>query len=203
MKTKRILLMGMMAFFLGSTSVSAQGLGDIFKKAKKILDNAIESTNTTTSANGQTTTPKTIKGTEIAIANGGTLINPLPNIVDVQLVGAYGKSTSENYGEVNLILKVKMIANLNAMSIGCNSNYPAIMIDQDGNSYKMRGFGWSNYDVTEGIFINLPLKDSDTFVDVKKTATTIQKLQIGLSTSYENTGLLVLKDVPIQWDFEK
>lgn len=35
MKTKRILLMGMMAFFLGSTSVSAQGLGGIFKKAKK------------------------------------------------------------------------------------------------------------------------------------------------------------------------
>ena len=27
--------MGMMAFFLGSTSVSAQGLGGIFKKAKK------------------------------------------------------------------------------------------------------------------------------------------------------------------------
>ena len=40
------------------------------------------------------------------------------------------------------------------------------------------------------------------FADVKKTATTIQQLQIGISASYDDTGLIVLKNVPIQWDVE-
>lgn len=39
------------------------------------------------------------------IEGGGTLRNPLKKIVDVQLVGAYGKSTSNNYGEVSLVFK--------------------------------------------------------------------------------------------------
>ena len=46
------------------------------------------------------------------------------------------------------------------------------------------------------------LKETATFVDVKKTATTIQQLQYGVSASYENKGLIILKDVPIQWDVE-
>ena len=42
----------------------------------------------------------------------------------------------------------------------------------------------------------------EVFADVKKTATTIQQLQIGISASYNDTGLIVLKNVPIQWDVE-
>ena len=48
--------------------------------------------------------------------------------------------------------------------------------------------------------MKIPLKDSDAVIDVKRTATTIQQLQIGVSTSYDNTGLIILKNVPIQWD---
>ena len=44
------------------------------------------------------------------------------------------------------------------------------------------------------------LKESNEFADVKKTATTIKQLQLGISTSYDDTGLLVLNNVPIHWD---
>ena len=77
--------------------------------------------------------------------------NPIPQDVDLQLVGVYGKSTSLNYGTVQLVFKVKMIANKSSVRFGVNSSYPGLMIDQDGNTYKTQdGAGWYDYPVTEG-----------------------------------------------------
>ena len=182
----------------GAAETQAQGLGGLLKKVKKGVETVTGSKPSSSSA---TTSPLLQKGKDAPIEGGGTIRNPLPGIVDIQLVGAYGKSTSTNYGEVNLVFRVKMISNLTSISFGCNSNYPALMIDQDGNTYKPHGTaGWAPYDVTEGVYMKIPLKDSDAFIDVKRTATTIQQLQIGVSTSYDNTGLIILKNVPIQWD---
>ena len=139
---------------------------------------------------------------EEPIATGGTLINPLKDKVDVQLVGAYGKSTSENYGEVSLVLKVKMIANKNEISIGGNSNWPVMLIDEEGNVSEPRYLGWTPYSVSEGIYMKIILKDSSTFTNVKKSAKIIQKAQIALSLSYDEKGLLIMKNVPIQWDVQ-
>ena len=120
----------------------------------------------------------------------------------VQLVGAYGKSTSENYGEVSLVLKVKMIANKNEISIGGNSNWPVMLIDEEGNVSEPRYLGWTPYSVSEGIYMKIILKDSSTFTNVKKSAKIIQKAQIALSLSYDEKGLLIMKNVPIQWDVQ-
>ena len=46
------------------------------------------------------------------------------------------------------------------------------------------------------------LKDSSTFTNVKKSAKIIQKVQIALSLSYDEKGLLIMKNVPIQWDVQ-
>ena len=76
------------------------------------------------------------------------------------------------------------------------------MVDQDGNTYKTQeSYGWYDYSVTEGIYMKLPIEKT-WFVDVKKTVTTIQQLQIGISAGYGKSGLIVLKNVPIQWDVE-
>lgn len=197
MKTRKSLWVSLAFLSLCAMPVQAQGLGGLFKKAKKVLTNNSETTTTTTPQ-----APTAATATEEPIASGGTLSNPLKSKVEVELVGAYGKSTSENYGEVSLVFKVKMIANKNELSIGCNSNWPAMLIDEDGNTSKVRYEGWYPYPVSEGIFMKIPLKDSSSFVDVKKSAKVIQKAQIALSLSYEEKGLLILKNVPIQWDVQ-
>lgn len=100
------------------------------------------------------------------------------------------------------MLKVKMIANKNEISIGGNSNWPVMLIDEEGNVSEPRYLGWTPYSVSEGIYMKIILKDSSTFTNVKKSAKIIQKAQIALSLSYDEKGLLIMKNVPIQWDVQ-
>ena len=189
---------------MGTMQAQAQGLGGLLKKGKKALEKVNGALGGTTENNKQDTKTAILKtgGSDIVLPNGGSLRNPIPKIVDLQLVGVYGKSTSLNYGTVQLVFKVKMIANKSSISFGVNSNFPGLMIDQDGNTYKTQETaGWYDYPVTEGVYMKLPVTKT-WFADVKKSAKTIQQLQIGISTSYEETGLIILRNIPIQWDVE-
>lgn len=204
MKTRNFVMVCIAMLTMGTIQVPAQGLGGLLKKGKRALEkinNALGATTDDNKQDSKTATMQT-RGTDITLPNGGSLRNPIPQDVDLQLVGVYGKSTSLNYGTVQLVFKVKMIANKSSVRFGVNSSFPGLMIDQDGNTYKTQnGAGWYDYPVTEGVYMNMPVTKT-WFADVKKTAKTIQQLQIGISSSYENTGLIILRNVPIQWDAE-
>lgn len=204
MKTRNFVMVCIAMLTMGTIQAPAQGLGGLLKKGKRALEkinNALGATTDDNKQDSKTATMQT-RGTDITLPNGGSLRNPIPQDVDLQLVGVYGKSTSLNYGTVQLVFKVKMIANKSSVRFGVNSSFPGLMIDQDGNTYKTQdGAGWYDYPVTEGVYMNMPVTKT-WFADVKKTAKTIQQLQIGISSSYENTGLIILKNVPIQWDVE-
>ena len=204
MKTRNFVMVCIAMLTMGTIQAPAQGLGGLLKKGKKALEkinNALGATTDDNKQDSKTATMQT-RGTDITLPNGGSLRNPIPQDVDLQLVGVYGKSTSLNYGTVQLVCKVKMIANKSSVRFGVNSSYPGLMIDQDGNTYKTQdGAGWYDYPVTEGVYMNMPVTKT-WFADVKKSAKTIQQLQIGISSSYENTGLIILRNVPIQWDVE-
>ena len=204
MKIRNFVMVCIAMLTIGTVQAEAQGLGGLLKKGKKALEKINSALGATTDDNKQDSKTATMqtRGTDIALPNGGSLRNPIPQDVDLQLVGVYGKSTSLNYGTVQLVFKVKMIANKSNISFGVNSSYPGLMIDQDGNAYKTQeGAGWYDYPVTEGVYMKMPVAKT-WFADVKKTAKTIQQLQIGISSSYENTGLIILRNVPIQWDVE-
>ena len=204
MKTRNFVMVCIAMLTIGTVQAEAQGLGGLLKKGKKALEKINSALGATTDDNMQDskTATRQTRGTDITLPNGGSLRNPIPQDVDLQLVGVYGKSTSLNYGTVQLVFKVKMIANKSSVRFGVNSSYPGLMIDQDGNTYKTQdGAGWYDYPVTEGVYMNMPVTKT-WFVDVKKTAKTIQQLQIGISSSYDNTGLIILRNVPIQWDVE-
>lgn len=204
MKIRNFVMVCIAMLTIGTVQAEAQGLGGLLKKGKKALEKINSALGATTDGNMQDSKTATMqtRGTDIALPNGGSLRNPIPQDVDLQLVGVYGKSTSLNYGTVQLVFKVKMIANKSSVRFGVNSSYPGLMIDQDGNTYKTQdGAGWYDYPVTEGVYMNMPVTKT-WFVDVKKTAQTIQQLQIGISSSYDNTGLIILRNVPIQWDVE-
>lgn len=204
MKTRNFVMVCIAMLTIGTVQAEAQGLGGLLKKGKKALEKINSALGATTDDNKQDSKTATMqtRGSDIALPNGGSLRNPIPQDVDLQLVGVYGKSTSLNYGTVQLVFKVKMIANKSSVRFGVNSSYPGLMIDQDGNTYKTQdGAGWYDYPVTEGVYMNMPVTKT-WFVDVKKSAKTIQQLQIGISASYDDTGLIILRNVPIQWDVE-
>ena len=204
MKTRNFMIVCIAMLTMGTMQAQAQGLGGLLKKGKKALEKVNSALGGTTENNKQDTKTAILKtgGSDIVLPNGGSLRNPIPQVVDLQLVGVYGKSTSLNYGTVQLVFKVKMIANKSSIRFGVNSNFPGLMIDQDGNTYKTQETaGWYDYPVTEGVYMKLPVTKT-WFVDVKKSAKTIQQLQIGISTSYEETGLIILRNIPIQWDVE-
>lgn len=184
-----VLALAIELLFLGVQPAEAQ-LGGLLKKAKKAISDV-------TAVAG---------GAEVGVAavtlpGGGTMQNPVASVADVQLVGVFGKSTSTNYGEVYLVLKVKMIANKTNISIGGNSGLPPIMIDQAGNSYKIP-LGWYNYDVVEGVYVTLVLNEHATFKDVRKSAVILQQVRIGISVDSDNRGLLTFKNVPVLWDVD-
>lgn len=204
MMTRYFMIVCTAMLTMGTMQAQAQGLGGLLKKGKKALEKVNSALGGTTENNQQDTKTAILKtgGSDIVLPNGGSLRNPIPQVVDLQLVGVYGKSTSLNYGTVQLVFKVKMIANKSDISFGVNSRFPGLMIDQDGNTYKTQETaGWYDYPVTEGVYMKLPVTKT-LFVDVKKSAKTIQQLQIGISTSYEETGLIILRNIPIQWDVE-
>lgn len=201
MRARNFVMVCIAMLALGAAPAQAQGLGGLLKKGKKALEKVSGSLDGS-KGNRQGVAVQRSKRTDVEQPCGGTLRNPIPQIIDVQLIGAYGKSTSENYGTVSLVFKVKMMANKTSIRFGVNSTYPGLMIDQDGNTYKTQeSAGWYDYSVSEGVYMKLPATKT-WFADVKKTATTIQQLQIGISASYNDTGLIVLKNVPIQWDVE-
>ena len=205
MMTRNFMIVCIAMLTMGTMQAQAQGLGGLLKKGKKALEKVNSVLGGTTDNNKQDTKTAIMKtgGSDIVLPNGGSLRNPIPQVVDVQLVGVYGKSTSLNYGTVQLVFKVKMIANKSNIRFGVNSEFPGLMIDQDGNTYKTQeSAGWYDYPVTEGVYMKMPVTKT-WFADVKKTATTIQQLQIGISASYDDTGLIILKNVPIQWDVER
>ena len=184
-----VLALAIGLLFLGIQPAEAQ-LGGLLKKAKKAISDV-------TAVAG---------GAEVGVAavtlpGGGTMQNPVASVADVQLVGVFGKSTSTNYGEVYLVLKVKMIANKTNISIGGNSGLPPIMIDQAGNSYKIP-LGWCDYDVVEGVYVTLVLNEHATFKDVRKSAVVLQQVRIGISVDSDNRGLLTFKNVPVLWDVD-
>ncbi len=188
-KVLMVLALAIGLLFLGVQPAEAQ-LGGLLKKAKKAISDV-------TAVAG---------GAEVGVAavtlpGGGTMQNPVASVADVQLVGVFGKSTSTNYGEVYLVLKVKMIANKTNISIGGNSGLPPIMIDQAGNSYKIP-LGWYNYDVVEGVYVTLVLNEHATFKDVRKSAVILQQVRIGISVDSDNRGLLTFKNVPVLWDVD-
>ena len=204
MKTRNFMIVCIAMLTMGTMQAQAQGLGGLLKKGKKALEKVNSVLGGTTENNQQDSKTAIMKtgGSDIVLPNGGSLRNPIPQVVDLQLVGVYGKSTSLNYGTVQLVFKVKMIANKSSIRFGVNSNFPGLMIDQDGNTYKTQETaGWYDYPVTEGVYMKLPVTKT-LFVDVKKSAKTIQQLQIGISASYDETGLIILRNIPIQWDVE-
>lgn len=132
--------------------------------------------------------------------DNASLTNPIPDIADIELVGVYGKGTSENKGDVSVVLKIKLLKSVKELYMGCNLNYPSMLVDGEGNSFEAPT-GWYLYSAPEGVAVKVPVNKT-IFKDIPKAITTIQHLQFGISVD-GTRGLLILKNVPLRWEGEE
>jgi len=192
-------MLALVLSFGGTVTANAQ-LGGLLKKAKKVAEKVLDTPSQSTTAG---TAAKQNAVAAFTQEDGVIVENPKAANFDVQLVGAYGKSTSLNYGEVSLVLKVKMIDNKTTLSFGGRrDDAPCYMIDGDGNKYEMPA-GWYNYTVTEGMYVKIDLREKNqVFKDVKKTATRLQLVRLTAGGSFSDGCAILFKNVPIQWDVE-
>lgn len=169
-------------------SVEAQGiLGKLSKGLEKVNKGLDKAGDKVSVATGQAVTQE----------NGVLVMNPVSKAMNVEVVKAIGRSTSENFGDVELVLRVNVKEPVNSIALGGSWGQGKTQaFDADGNVYKMNMPSVSDrYDVTEG----LPVKITcSPFLKVRKTASlAIVKI---VAKCGDASGEITFKNVPIEWD---
>jgi hypothetical protein len=187
---KKILWMSfvLMGVFCTPNQTQAQGffgkLSKGLEKANKALDGANDKA-------------QVASGQAIKQENGVLITNPIRATMDVVVVKAIGRSTSENFGNVELVLRVNVKAAENRISLGGSWGQGRTQaFDADGNVYKMDMPSVADrYDVTEG----LPTKITcNPFLKVRKTDKfAVVKM---VAKCGDASGEITMKNVPIEWD---
>lgn len=191
----------MMALAFGAPQTAGAQLGKIISKAKKAVKDVNSILGTQDAGTGNKAADDTPAVAAVPIPGGGEMQNPLAKEMDVELVGAYGKSSSLNYGSVYLVLKVRMNLNMTKASFGSANNVRGMAVDEEGNTYPMDTMGAFPKDVTEGLFVKVVLDDKDLqFKDVRKTAKMMQMIRLGVYIDASHRGVITFKNVPIQWE---
>ena len=168
--------------------VQAQGfLGKLSKGLEKVnkgLDNASNKAQVAT-------------GQAVQQENGVIVMNPISKSMGVEVVKAVGRSTSENFGNVEIVLRVSVKEPVSSIALGGSWGQGRTQaFDADGNVYKMDMPSVSDrYDVTEGIASKITCSP---FMKVRKTASfAVVKI---VAKCGDASGELTLKNVPIEWD---
>lgn len=169
-------------------TVEAQGLlGKLSKGLEKVNKGLDKAGDKVSVATGQAVTQE----------NGVLVMNPVSKAMNVEVVKAIGRSTSENFGDVELVLRVNVKEPVSSIALGGSWGQGKTQaFDADGNVYKMNMPSVSDrYDVTEG----LPVKITcSPFLKVRKTASlAIVKL---VAKCGDASGEITFKNVPIEWD---
>ncbi len=188
-------------------SASAQGLGGLLKKAEKAVNKGKEVLDKVsgTEKNGtiQTGTPEA-NAKAAVLSNGIEIINPVAEWIDVEPIGLYGVSKSENYGDAYLVMKVTMKAPKESALFGSSiQNKKMIAADSQGKVYNIDSSGAMRYDTPEGIPVVIKMiEPSMMFMDIKKDVDQMQVVKLGINIDAYQQGNITLKNVPIFWDVE-
>ena len=187
---KRLILISLVALGIIAVPQNVEAQGFLKKLSK-----GLESVNKGLDKAGDKASVAT--GQAVTQENGVFVMNPVSKAMNVEVVKAIGRSTSENFGDVELILRVNVKEPVSSIALGGSWGQGKTQaFDADGNVYKMNMPSVSDrYDVTEG----LPVKITcSPFLKVRKTANlAIVKL---VAKCGEASGEITFKNVPIEWD---
>ena len=193
---KTLLLAAVLAF--SGIPASAQGLSGLFNKVKK-TSQKVEKVLTTRDQNAQ----KATAVTGITLDNGIVVSNPLAEAIEIVPMGLYGVSTSENFGNCYLVIKVKMLLPESKTNFGSVGSERMIAVDTNGKTYTVDAGGAYPHETPEGIMLNVVMNENDLmFEGVKKSISEMQMVKFGVYVDYNTKGFVTLRNVPIFWDQE-
>ena len=185
----------------GTSAVSAQGIGGLIKKGKaavkkgeKAVDKILGKEDS--SENESSSESKTVTSSGIVISN------PVSDFVEIEPIGLYGVSKSENFGDAYLVLKVKNLIPKDVLRFGSSvQNQKMIAVDNNGKVYNIDSSGHYGYDTPEGIMVKIVLNEPGLmFTDIKKDVDMMQQVKFGVFSDAYHQGNVTLNNVPIFWD---
>lgn len=185
----------------GTSAVSAQGIGGLIKKGKaavkkgeKTVDKILGKEDS--SENESSSESKTVTSSGIVISN------PVSDFVEIEPIGLYGVSKSENFGDAYLVLKVKNLIPKDITRFGSSvQNQKMIAVDNNGKVYNIDSSGHYGYDTPEGIMVKIVLNEPGLmFTDIKKDVDMMQQVKFGVFSDAYHQGNVTLNNVPIFWD---
>lgn len=187
---------------VGTSSANAQGLSGLINKGKKATKEGKEvlgkifGSEESTSENSASPVSETISSSGIMISN------PVSSFVEIEPIGLYGVSKSENYGDAYLVLKVKNLTPKDVTRFGSSvQNQKMIAVDNNGKVYNIDASGTYGYDTPEGLMIQVILDEPGLmFTDIKKDVNMMQQVKFGVFSDAQHQGNVILNNVPIYWD---
>lgn len=193
---KALLLTAVLAF--SGIPASAQGLSGLFNKAKKTSEK-VEKVLSKPTSNSKPMKATAVTG--VALDNGIVISNPLAEAMEIVPLGLYGVSTSENFGNCYLVIKVKMLLPESKTNFGSVGSERMIAVDTNGKTYTVDAGGAYPHETPEGIMVNVLMNENDLmFEGVKKSITEMQMVKFGVYVDYSTKGYVTLRNVPIYWD---
>lgn len=190
---KTLLLAAVLAF--SGIPASAQGLSGLYNKVKKTSEKVLSKPSTSSKP------MKATAVTGVALDNGITISNPLAEAMEIVPMGLYGVSTSENFGNCYLVIKVKMLLPESKTNFGSVGSERMIAVDTNGKTYTVDAGGAYPHETPEGIMVNVVMNENDLmFEGVKKSVTEMQMVKFGVYVDYNTKGYVTLRNVPIFWD---
>lgn len=187
---------------VGASSANAQGLGGLIKKGKKAAKEAKEVLGKTFGSEDSTPENSTSPDNETISSSGIIISNPVSSFVEIEPIGLYGVSKSENFGDVYLVLKVKSLITKGETRFGNRvQNQNMIAVDNKGKVYNVDSSGHFGYDTPEGLTVSVILDEPGLmFTDVKKDVDMMQQVKFGVFSDAQHQGNVTLTNVPIFWD---
>ena len=202
-----------------TAAANAQSFGNLINKGKevvkkgekavkegkevvdKILGTEESSSKNATSSDTAATTPDDTTTKSVG-ASGIIISNPISSFIEIEPIGLYGISKSENYGDAYLVLKVKKLIPKDITKFGSSvQNQKMTAVDTNGKVYNIDSSGVYEYDTPEGIMVTVVLDQPGLmFTDIKKDVNMMQQVKFGVLSDAQHQGNVTLKNVPIFWE---
>lgn len=182
-------------------ALHSQGLGGLLKKAKTAVEKVAPAQQTPQAAQANP------GAAAISLTDGIEFSNPFPAEFKVESIALYGLPTSQNYGNVYVVLKVtNLLPEVESVSMGSSydSKLKMIAVDASGKVFNVDTGGQFRYDTPVDIPVVVNMDQPEVqFLNVPKSVKSFSMIRINLWMDADHHKALTFKNLPIIWPEEE